>query len=251
MNGDKIKTVLIYLLVLVILGLTTYLIYFVLEQNKIAEEANKNAHEDIYATVPEVPAKCVFSLQSYQYYAAINGNSEFQICPGLNKFILTGYILAGKDVDLQVLYFNNDKGASAKTGVYLNNKRIIDRASVHDKNAFGIFDNKLFILSDNAEEANVYAYDANGNQVYNLATQLQILRIKDQAFIEIAKTKPINTTLDNKHLWAFGFNEGVFTFSSNSRLGCNSFPYSGTSYKVTYSGNNFNAPEVISLNSCG
>ncbi len=250
MNRDKMKMVIIYVLIFIILGLVGYLIYFSLNQNTKTEE-KKPAPEQPKVTerMAKVAASCTFDVNLSEFGEMLNDSTK--LCDGLNKYNISGITLDGKEQKIVVIY-NNGTSAN-KTGIYLNDQKIISKASTNNQNILGVFDSKLFILSKGQSSGNVEVYNGQGISVYNLSETLSRVQINDAAFIEINKTNPtFNSILSiqNIDMNSFSFAEGEFTFSSDTKLGCNGYAYKGSSYKVTYKGNSFEAPAFINTNAC-
>ncbi len=247
MKGEKIRLVIIYILIAVIIGLVGYLIYnfFI----------NKDEEKTSPATVTEnvITEDCTFDVTSGDYSAIINGQTS-NICGGFNKFTINDVVLDGKNIDVSVIYYNgNITSDDDRTGMYIDDKRVVKNASKDYLNHIGVFDNKLFIFSPNDGKPNVVVYNSLGERVYDLETALAQAKITDPAFAEIAKTNTsLDTTLKNSSINSSSFNFGPtgFTFNTNGKSECQAGEIIGSTYNVAFSGNNFVAPQFVSYVNC-
>jgi len=247
MKGEKIRVIIIYVLVIVIIALVGYLIYNFFINSK--EDNTKK--EEVKAS--DIASECTFDITSADYSAIVNGNNS-NLCGGLNKFKINDIMLDGNQMDVEVNYYNGSLNESDdSTGIYINGNRILKSVSTNNKNQMGIFDNKLFIFLADNDKPNVVVYDKYGNKVYDLETALAGANVSDPAFVEIAKTNNnLNVIVRNSSInvnsFVFGGNE--FTFSTALKGECTPGTNIGSNYKVTFSENNFSAPEFVSFNVC-
>jgi len=244
MKGQKIRVIIIYILVMVIILLVGYLIVNFFMNNKEVTKEKPHDTEDIMS-------QCIFTITRNDYVSIIGGNTS-NICGGLNKFIINDIILDGTPLDVEVRYYNGTTNDN-DSGMYINGKRIIKGASNSVKNNIGIFDNKLFIFSNDNKKPNVVVYDKNGNKVYDLETALSKTNISDPAFVELAKTNNnLDVTVKNSSInsSSFTFGPTEFVFSTAAKGECTPGTNIGSTYKVAFSGDNFTAPEFVSFIPC-
>lgn len=247
LKGEKIRVVIIYLLVVLIFLLVGYLIYnFFINTNgsKPKEEAKKES---------EISKECTFDVKLADYNSIIRQGSS-DICGGINKINITDATLDGKNLDLEVRYYNGSIDESDNgTGIYIGGKRVTQYASSNYQNKFGIFDNMIFIFTSNSKEVNVAVYDSLKNKVYDLENALLKNNISDPAFTEIAKTNPgLNVILKTSNIdrESFNFGSNEFSFSSTLNDKCTAGQNIGSTYKVTFGDGNFSNPEFVSYNVC-
>jgi len=247
LKGEKIRVVIIYLLVVVIFLLVGYLIYnFFMNTNesKPKEEVKKDN---------EISKECIFDVKLADYNTMLKQGSS-DICGGINKINIVDATLDGNKLDLEVRYYNGvlderDNG----TGVYMDGKRITQYASSNYQNKFGIFDNMIFIFTNNSKDVNVVVYDGLKNKVYDLENALLKTNISDPAFVEIAKTNPgLSVVLKTSNIDKESFNFGPteFSFSTTSKEKCTVGENIGSTYKVAFSNGNFSNPEFVGYNVC-
>lgn len=247
MKGEKIRVAIIYILVIVIILLVGYLIFNVFVNNK--EDNTKKEKVKTNA----ISSECTFDITTADYSLIVNGNNS-NLCGGLNKLKIGDIVLDGNQMDVEVNYYNgNITEENENMGFYIDGKRVLKLASNENKNNIGVFDNKLFIFVANNDKPNVVAYDSNGVKVYDLQTALAKANISDPAIVELAKT---NNNLDvivkssNITTNSFNFGPTEFSFATAVSGECTPGTNIGSIYKVTFSGNNFSAPEFVSFNVC-
>lgn len=246
MKRDKIRMVIIYILILVIIVLVAFLMYIVLTSGK--KENKVDTNEPVKKN--EIAEECKFDVDLSNYNTIINNPASENLCSGDNELNITGVMVGGKEQNLKVEFYN---GEGEDGAVYLDDKKIVNGASLSVQNGLGVFDDKLFIFTHTANDLNVYAYDGNGMQLYNLETALASAQVTDPALSELAKTNAnINTIVNTTNIDSstMKFAENEFTFSTKSGMECVSGNYSGSAYKVTFTGATFNAPEFVTTNMC-
>lgn len=248
MKGDKIKVVIIYILILIIIALVAYLMYIVVSSND-EKEAETNVNEP--DQTDEIADECKFGVTLAEYNDIINNPAEANLCSGESELTITDITVNGQVQNIKVRFYNGESTSSG--GVYLNDREVVTGASLNVKNGIGVFDNKLFIFTDDPDDLNVYAYDENGTELYNLKSSLADAQITDPALSALAQNNAnistiVNSTNIDGNTMNFGANE--FTFSTISGAECVSGSYSGSSYRVTFSGSVFNTPEFVTTNIC-
>ncbi len=249
MKGEKTRIVIIYVLILLIIALVGALIYVMMSsqksQNKITDKPQEESNE--------ISEKCIFDITAADYAKIIGGDNS-AICGALNQFNITDIALNGQPLGVKIIYNNGVINESDKdTGIYINDNLAIKHASTNYINNLGVFDNKLFVYAHNANEANVMAYNSMGDKVYDLGQTLAVTKITDQILADLAKTNEglkviVDTTNIDKNNVQFAANE--FTFATNSGLECQTGMYSGSIYKVTFTGEEFAAPQFVNFVSC-
>lgn len=247
--SEKGKNILIYILMFVIFVLVLILIGYVFLNKE--DGTSKEVKHYANPSDLDISSECTFEM-TRQEFNSINNTLNF--CPTLNLIKLIDVVLDGKKQPIEIVYSNlNVLLDDTNTGFYINDNRMTRYASTNFWNKVGVFDNKFFILSVTEKGSNVIVFNSNMEKVYDLEDALNEKNITDPAFLELAKThSDLKTALDISHIDGntMSFVNGQFTFTSNSKLGCEGNAYSGSTYKVTYTGDEFSAPELVSLNSC-
>lgn len=249
--NEKGKTILVYILLFIIVILVGMLIVYAFMSK--ADENSDTVKRYANPSDFDISSDCTFEM-TRQEFNSIKGNTPENFCPTLNLIKLTDVVLDGKKQSIDIVYsklevFLDD----TNTGFYTNDNRMTRYASTDFINTVGIFDNKFFILTTTKKGSNVAVFNSNMEKVYDLESVLKENNINDPAFIELAKTnKDLKTNLDISHIdgSTMSFVNGQFTFSSTSKLGCKGNSYLGSTYKVTYVGDEFTNPEFVSLNTC-
>lgn len=242
MKGEKSKIILIYVLLAIVLFLIIALGYVVVNNTpKQIEESIPNEVRVDVNPYPNVSQQCIFSVSLEQYNALTYAGCE----GGYTRYDINDIVLNGNPLTVSVIY--SDKG-QPKAGFIVNNHRIIQKIDNVTLLKFGVFDNKLFVLDTNNNQANVVVVNSKGNTIYNLKNELNKLKIKDSAFTQNGNNKPITSA--NLNPASFNFAEGVFTFSTSSDACANGAAASGTNYQVTYNGEKFSKPEATSPVAC-
>lgn len=248
MKGDKVKVVIIYILILVIIALVAYLMYIVLSSN---DEEKLDTENKEPVQTDELADECKFGVTLAEYNDIINNPSGTSLCNGDNELTITDIVVNGQGQNLKVRFYNGE--STSKGGVYLNDRKVVTGASLNVKNGIGVFDNKLFIFTNEPDDLNVYAYNENGVQLYDLKSALSEAQITDPALSALAQNNTnistiVNSTNIDGNSMNFGANE--FSFSTTSGMECVSGSYSGSRYRVTFSGDVFNAPEFVTTIMC-
>lgn len=244
--SEKGKTILVYILLFVIFALVCILIGYSF-LNKTDGVADKVVNDNNVS----IGSECTFEMTMHEF----NGIKEIvpsNFCDTLNLIKLTDVALDGKKQSVDIVYSKLEVLLDdVNTGFYTNNDRMTRYASSNFINTVGIFDNKFFILNVSKKGSNVTVFNSDMEKVFDLESVLNDENITDPAFVELAKTNTsLETTLNISNIdgSTMRFANGQFTFASNSKLGCNG--YTGSTYKVTYVGDEFTAPEFVNLNSC-
>ncbi len=255
MKRDKLKIIIVYILMFVILCLVGYLIYFSINLNKdskekIEDSSNKQTEETV-----EISENCTFNISLSQLSSLENNPNALSLCVGYNKLILDGVILSGNPQDIYLNYYNGTLAEPSDIlGVYLNNKKIITGASYDTKVVAGVFDNLLFIKTISLEGNNVRVFNEDGRKIYDLETALGKAKIQDPVLTELAKTdQTIGTIVNIKNITSggFSFTNGSFTFNTDTMGQCSAGQlYRGSTYKVTYADETFNPPAFVSYINC-
>lgn len=239
MKGDKIRVVLIYILILIIIFMVGYLVYNSVGVDKKVDKPSLDS---------DISEDCSFEMSLSEYNAML-GSDKSNLCGGMNKIIVKNISLNDEETEVEVRYYNGDQ--SDESGVYVFGKRIVKGAGPKNINRFGIFDNKLFILSIDDAESNITAYDSSLNKVYDLRSALASSDLSDPAFVELAKTNPtLETKVNNSNIGLFNFLPNEFTFSTDSKLQCVPGGVNGSKYRVVFNGDTFETPQFVEYSIC-
>ncbi len=249
MKGEKVRIIIIYILIFVIVALVSYLIYTIMSSQPVKKEPVSEKEDQSN----EISEKCTFDMTLAEYGEIINGNKS-KICGGMNKINITDIMLNQQNLNVMIVYMNGKIDQTDRdTGIYIDGDLAARYAANNYINSMGIFDNKLFIYAHNDEELNVMAYNSAGSKVYDLAQTLSSARITDQVLADLAKNHEglkiiVDPTNIDQNTVQFAANE--FTFATNSGLDCTTGMYSGSIYKVAFTGEEFAAPQFINFVNC-
>lgn len=238
MKKENKQMIFIYLLLLIIIVLLIILTQVVIESRpKNRRKFNGLIDKIDINPYPNVNKECTFNVKYLEYNALTTAGCV----GGYTRYDISDIILDNNTLKVSVVY--SDK-KQTRVGIFINDKRITSIIESISKIKFGLFDNKLFILDTNNNEANVLAYDKNGKEIYNLKKVLEKIEIKD--FVK-GDTNISVSSLDPN---SFVFSEGVIEFSSISNNCQNGEKSKGSHYKVTYKEDIFEKPEFMNLINC-
>ena len=248
MKGEKFKIALIYLLLLVIVGLIGAMIWLIINSDKTSTSSKEPVPEE-----NQISEKCTFDFTLTEYSYVINRQTS-EICGGYNKFNITNVVLNGEHQNISIIYNNGTVDSTdTRTGIYIDDNRIIRHASLNYLNTLSVFDNKLFVLSIGDENSNLVVYNSLGKKVYDLASELKSNEFTDNIFVELAKTNPnLNTTITQDSIDPNGytFNNNSFNFTTKADVDCTTNQYNGSVYRVDFNKEEFSKPQFIIANAC-
>ena len=239
MKREKNKLILVYILMLLVIVLVIALTLVIL--NNSPKETHKESKPSNTPAVdinpyPTISDECTFDLTLADYSALTGPKCK----GGYSRYNLNNINLGDSKLNIVIIY--SDKNG-AKSGLYVNNTRVINKADNLLNIRLGIFDNKLFILDKNNNEANVLVYNSNGENVYNLKDTLEEVQIIEPNFQSIS-SEPINTkTIDQN---SFSFENSQFSFQT--RLIANNQTITGSKYIVSFTGEDFSNPILNTQN---
>lgn len=218
------------LLVIVLIIALTYLI---LQNNPKEEPIESTATTTPTVDVnpyPNISAECTFDVTLTQYNALTGPGCK----GGYSRYNLTDINLGNNNLEVVIIY--SDKNG-AKSGLYINKTRVVSKVDNLLNIRLGIFDNKLFLLDKNNNEANVLVYNSNSENIYSLKDTLDEIKISDPNF-QAVSTDPISTkTIDPN---SFQFTPTYFSFKT--RLINNNQTIAGSQYIVNFTGEDFSDP---------
>lgn len=233
-SGSKMVYVIYLLIVLIII------LVVVLGQSALKNLPKKTSSEGDglepleINTYPSVNEECSFN-QTYLGYGSL---ASAGCTGGYTRYDITDVVLDDKEVKVSVIY--SDK-KQPKTGVYVNDIRVISEVYDLTNIKFGIFDDKLFIFDKN--EPNVLSINSKGKTIYNLKDYLNKNKVKDLSTGEAnIKTKDLDKE-------SFVFTDGSFEFGAITGK-CENSTSKGSHYVVKYSGDKFEKPEFVNLIGC-
>lgn len=254
MKRDKIKIIIIYILMFVIFALVGYLIYFIVNTNKETEKTETK--QQIQKTdETSISDSCTFSVTLNELDSLEQNRSAISMCEGYNKLVVNNITLNSQPQDVYLIYYNGTQSKNNnKLGLYINNKQVTNGASYDIINVLGVSDNLLFVKTLRQEGSFLRIFNAQGQKVYDLETALAKAKVEDPALIEIAKTdQTISTIINTKNINpnSFNFTSGTFTFNVEAKQECTQGQiYKGSTYKVTYNGETFENPTFVSYINC-
>ena len=233
MKEEKGKIILIYVLMALVIVLIIALTFVVLgsipKKEKNLPSTSNNLQVVDVNPYPNVNQQCTFNVSIEQYNALTmagckGGYTRYNIESDVN----------GKKLLATIIY--SDKNGN-KTGVFVNDKKVINKVLNVTNFKLGLIDNKLFI-ANNSAEPNVLAYDETGVKVYDLRAQINKEKIKDPAF-KSGKTLTASNIKQN----SFSFTSDRFTFQTQD-TGAGQF---GSNYQVLFNGQTFSKITFISI----
>ena len=186
---------------------------------------------------PTVNEECTFDVSISDYNQLSSAGCE----GGYTRYNIGNIVL--NEIPLKVSVIYSDKN-QIKTGLFINDKKIKSNIDSVGNFKFGIFDNKLFILDKNNGEANAFAFNSEGKEIYNLKTVLENEKVTD---LSTGDTYISVKTLNRD---TFKFTEGAIEFDSISNSCENGEKSKGSHYKVTYNDEKFEKPEFMELIGC-
>ena len=241
MKGEKRKLILVYILMLLVIVLIASLTYRVLidsiEEKPKDNRATTTPMVDVNP-YPNISDECTFDL-TLDEYNALTG----PMCKnGYSRYNVSNVNVGGNTIPITVIY--SDLDDSNKEGVYINDRKFTTIVDDVINIKFAIFDEKLFTLDTNNNEANVLAFSSDAVKLYDLKETLDSLQIADPAFQNLANQTISSTTIDPH---SFRFTDTNFTFKAQSTDSANQV-ISGSTYQVTFNGDEFSNPEFITMN---
>lgn len=215
----KPKMFVVYILIIIILILIITLTISVLNNNKkiVTPSRATNTPKVDVNPYPTISDECTFDLTIANYNALQGPGCK----GGYSRYNIKDVNINNKNINLVVIY--SDKNGN-KSGLYLNNTKIINKNDNLKQIGIGIFDNKLFILDKTS--SNVLAYNENGQNIYNLKEVLEQEKITD------TNNQTINTKIINPNGFSFASNQ--FNFQTSSSI-----------YTVKFNKNKFETPIKI------
>lgn len=234
MKGEKSKIILVYVLMLLVIGLIVALTLFVLNSNKKEENhspSTNNAPKVDVNPFPNISQECTFNLTLDEYNALTGPRCK----NGYSRYNVNGLSLGGKTMNVSVVYTDQDGN---KAGIYVNDRRATTVVNNVINIKFGIFDDKLFIL-DNNNETNVLVFANDSTKVYDLKEALESSKITDPTLNQVLSSTTINPN-------SFNFTDANFTFQAG--ITRDNQTLAGSTYQVTFKGNEFSKPEFLTQN---
>lgn len=227
MKGEKRKLIFVYALIFVVIFLIIALTFVVLdsipEKTETGSAAKESSKLDV-SVYPNVSEQCTFNVTYSEYnaltYAGCKG--------GYTRYNLTDILLNGKTINLSIVYSDSNQ---IKTGMFVNDKKIINGVDDITHIKFGIFENMLFIHDTTDNKQNALAIDSTGSKVYDLSEKLKKEKVSDPLLTNVK-------TLSSKTVGNFNFGANVFTFTGVVTDDAGNVT-AGSSYMVTFSGNTF------------
>ena len=241
MKGEKIRVIIIYFLVLVIIGLVGYLIYFIYDQNNNLK--SKDSDSKVDADTEEITDACTFDVTLAEFNEIYDNTVALELCTGYSKLNISDIVLNDNPIDVYAIYYNKSDEEVIKSGIYMNDNQITSGLTLDNKNKTVINDNMLFIKVENILGNNLVVFDESGNQVYDLSSTLASLKFEDPVLAELAKTNEnINPTLsiDIVDKDSYNFTSGAFTFNTIYL----DTKQKGSTYTVTYNDSKFENPVI-------
>lgn len=235
MKGEKSKVILVYVLMLLVIGLIVALTFVVLNSNQKEENHSSSANNtptvDVN-TYPNISEECTFNLTLDEYNALTGPRCK----NGYSRYNVAGLSLGGQTLNVSIIY--TDQEDDNKAGIYVNDRRTTTIVNNVTNIKFGVFDDKLFILDNNNNESNVIVFASDSTKVYDLKETLESSSITDPALNQVLSSSTINPN-------SFNFTATNFTFQA--QLTNDNQILAGSTYQVTFTGNEFSKPEFVSM----
>ena len=205
--------------------------------NKTGKNKDQSSYANETPTVdinpyPNISKECTFDLTLASYHAMTGPGCK----GGYSRYNLTDIKLGDKTLEAVIIY--SDKNGP-KSGLYINKTKVINKVDNLINIRLGIFDNKLFILNKNNNEANVLVYNSLGENVYNLKDTLENLKLSEPNFQTVSDEKISTKNIDPN---SFAFAANNFTFKT--RLIVNNQIINGSNYIVNFTGEDFEDPII-------
>lgn len=246
MKKGKARVVIIYLLFLILIGLISYLIYFINNFEKPVEEP---ITKQPVVTNNEIEDKCTFDITLEQFSTLSSNPSSLALCQGNNKLKISNITINNEPINIYSIYYNGILTEEDDSlGLYLNEKQITSA----NKNTINILNNLLFVKSTK-ETTNLLVFNNTGKNIYNLENSLTQTPIDDPVLTELNKTnQTINTkvSLENIDPNSYSFNQSEFTFNTTTNQCVEGQKFKGSTYKVTIDGEIFTNPTFVTNVSC-
>ena len=235
MKGEKSKVILVYVLMLLVIGLIVALTFVVLNSNQKEENHSSSANNtptvDVN-TYPNISEECTFNLTLDEYNALTGPRCK----NGYSRYNVAGLSLGGQTLNVSIIY--TDQEDDNKAGIYVNDRRATTIVNNVTNIKFGVFDDKLFILDNNNNESNVLVFASDSTKVYDLKETLESSSITDPALNQVLSSSTIDPN-------SFNFTATNFTFQA--QITSDNQILAGSTYQVTFTGNEFSKPEFVSM----
>ena len=234
MKGEKSKVILVYVLMLLVIGLIVALTLVILNSNEKEENHSSSANNTPTVDVnpfPNISEECTFNFTLDEYNALTGPRCK----NGYSRYNVTGLSLGGQTLNVSIIYTDQDGN---KAGIYVNDRRATTIVNNVTNIKFGVFDDKLFILDNNNNESNVLVFASDSTKVYDLKETLESSSITDPALNQVLSSSTINPN-------SFNFTATNFTFQA--QITSDNQTLTGSTYQVTFTGNEFSKPEFVSI----
>ena len=234
MKGEKSKVILVYVLMLLVIGLIVALTLVILNSNEKEENHSSSANNTPTVDVnpfPNISEECTFNFTLDEYNALTGPRCK----NGYSRYNVTGLSLGGQTLNVSIIYTDQDGN---KAGIYVNDRRATTIVNNVTNIKFGVFDDKLFILDNNNNESNVLVFASDSTKVYDLKETLESSEITDPVLNQVLSSSTINPN-------SFNFTATNFTFQA--QITSDNQILAGSTYQVTFTGNEFSKPEFVSM----
>ena len=234
MKGEKSKVILVYVLTLLVIGLIVALTLVILNSNEKEENHSSSANNTPTVDVnpfPNISEECTFNFTLDEYNALTGPRCK----NGYSRYNVTGLSLGGQTLNVSIIYTDQDGN---KAGIYVNDRRATTIVNNVTNIKFGVFDDKLFILDNNNNESNVLVFASDSTKVYDLKETLESSSITDPALNQVLSSSTIDPN-------SFNFTATNFTFQA--QITSDNQILAGSTYQVTFTGNEFSKPEFVSM----
>lgn len=185
-------------------------------------------------TFPSVNEECTFKVTYLEYGNITNPGCE----GGYTRYDITDIQIGENNLNVSVIYSDKNQ---PKTGVYIDDKRVVQNVKELTDIKFGIFDEKLLVFDRSTP--NVLAFNSKGKEIYNLKEYLKDHKVKDLS------TGDTNVKVKHLDKDSFIFIDGSFEFDAITNK-CENQTSKGSHYIVKYSKNKFEKPEFVKLIEC-
>lgn len=235
MKGEKSKVILVYVLMLLVIGLIVALTLVILNSNEKEENHSSSANNTPTVDVnpfPNISEECTFNFTLDEYNALTGPRCK----NGYSRYNVTGLSLGEQTLNVSIIY--TDQEDDNKAGIYVNDRRATTIVNNVTNIKFGVFDDKLFILDNNNNESNVLVFASDSTKVYDLKETLESSSITDPALNQVLSSSTIDPN-------SFNFTATNFTFQA--QITSDNQILAGSTYQVTFTGNEFSKPEFVSM----
>lgn len=222
----KKRTIIMYILTFIVIGLISFLIYFMItfKENTIRKE-------------------CILHVDINILNSILDRNLTGNLCHGYNQ-INTDVSLQNNTLKLKTIIYNGDNHKQTdEEGIYLNDKKIISNPN-SSTNKFFKTSELLYLLTP--DNNNLLVFSSSGEKIYNLQNSLNKNTLIDQNLTKVMQAET-RVTFDMIDIDSFVFDDSGFSFNTSIKKECpGNITSKGSIYRVNYNSQTFQNPTYVS-----